>query len=145
MKEIKFRAWDGKKMYYHFPPDKNDHAVYWTTIGPVGWNVSRISADGLHNKNEIIFGSTRDNSDLMQFIGLNDINNNQIFEGDIIKYWVSRYPENKSIGYVDYNDHCAAFQVRYKNIEDHYVSDFIHKFHFFEVIGNIYQHKHLLS
>lgn len=79
----------------------------------------------------------------LQFTGLTDVNGREIYEGDIVRqYSRSGYEHiivNVGIGVLEYS--CGAFVIR--NINDG-------RTHFLfyseqEVLGNIYQHKHLLK
>lgn len=67
----------------------------------------------------------------------------EIYEGDIVECWTSRFPDHKVRGVVVYNEDAQAFQVCYRSIGG-YANDFMHRWHFFEVIGNIHQNKNLL-
>jgi len=76
MREIKFRAWNGKKMYD------------WE------WN-SKDICQQLSGKYDYEFTS------IMQFTGLYDVNGKEIYEGDIIKH---RYFSKKGIADVRWSN-----------------------------------------
>lgn len=68
MREIKFRAWDGKKM--------------WPSVGFVDSDVGRA----FYAEEYMVGGGERiwDVKHLMQFTGLKDKNGKEIYEGDVI-------------------------------------------------------------
>lgn len=68
MREIKFRAWDGKRMYY----DPND---FYLRMDGSCFDVFEGEMD------EPICGQPI----LMQYTGLKDKNGKEIYEGDIVK------------------------------------------------------------
>lgn len=87
------------------------------------------------------FGETNfmsfDEIELMQFIGLKDMNGQEIFEGDV----VHAYSEGASlIGVIEYFDN--AYCIKSKN--GIYNSLWTNA-EYFEVIGNIYENKELLK
>lgn len=91
----------------------------------------------------------------MQFTGRTDITPSwedeirpgakELYEGDIVRGWVSRYPYSKTTGEIIYNEHAQAFQLKYRNAFNGHATEFLHRYHFFEVIGNIFEHRHLLE
>lgn len=126
MRQIRFRAWDAhnKEMINPYCELKeNNH--FW---GEDMTNTHYISPVAV-----------------MQFIGITDINGKEIFEGDIVKGWTSRYPDSKTSGWIEYNIHAQAFQLRYQNCFNGHSNEFTHRYHFFEVIGNIYESPELLK
>lgn len=129
MKEIKFRAWDEKtnEMYHSRP----SHTVWG------GGLCGRVVSD----TGSIEIPLTQ----MMQFTGLKDKNGKEIYEGDVIDAWVSRWPDRKPLGVVIWNEHCAAFQLQYEGAFGNNPSDFIHQWHFFEIKGNIYENPELLK
>ena len=68
MREIKFRAWDGKKM--------TQNGIH---ISLHGYQWNWVDGQSLH-------GSEINTYPLMQFTGLLDKNSVEIYEGDIVKY-----------------------------------------------------------
>lgn len=114
MREIKFRAWDKEKakMIKDFRFDEfNDVNDYF--------------AD-----NDFIF---------MQFTGLKDKNNKEIYEGDIVHFKTLRSKEY--IGEVKSYEDAASFFVVAK---EHYM-ECLDDVYDLEVLGNIYENKELLN
>ena len=138
-RELKFRVWNGAEM------------VYDVTIGKFGVFYVNPSNNGLDQKDSASLTpfTTKydDKTHVMQATGLTDQYGNEIYSFDIVRYGTPYHGEIKTvhIGFVHYNEHCAAFQIAYRNITNSFVSDFIHRFTVIEVIGNRYQNPELLK
>jgi len=82
------------------------------------------------------------NINLMQFTGLKDKNDVEIYEGDILLYESYKWLE------VEYHDDCGAFMFRYP-LSDGDGTNIMHAHNFrvghAEVIGNIYENPELLE
>lgn len=159
MREIKFRVWDkdrGELVYLTNLELLNTGGFWNREVGEdfeaynlvLSGEVGRTSQKGhgivepyFHNDfNEPVSGFQ-----LMQYIGLKDVNGIEIYEGDIIKD-----TRNGSIGFYDYSESHTAFAVRVK--DEDYTGDFIiidkldgwHNINV-EVIGNIHENFDLLE
>lgn len=118
MREIKFRAWNGKEMFY--PETENNSDTF-----NAGFNAGRV---------EIRDYTTGIEDNLcipMQFTGLHDKNGKEIYEGDVVKginlenfYWI------EPVTFID--------NGWFPFIEHRRMTDF-------EVIGNIYENPKLLN
>ncbi len=125
MREIKFRAWHkGKKI-----------------IGNV------LGIDILHK--EIFFSNENvdcyehvdfKNIELMQYTGLKDKNNKEIYEGDIVKLRA-----NHGIGVIKYYDEWGAFVVEYVKSKPLAVLGMNYYKEDIEILGNIYENSELLK
>ena len=125
MREIKFRAWDKEKKI----------------IGNV------LGIDILHK--EIFFSNENvdcyehtdfKDIELMQYTGLKDKNNKEIYEGDIVKLRT-----NHGIGVVKNYDEWGAFVVEYIKPRPLAVLGTNYYKEDIEVIGNIYENPELLG
>ena len=125
MREIKFRAWHKEKKI----------------IGEV------FGIDILHKE---IFFSNGDVDcygfsdfkyiELMQYTGLKDKNNKEIYEGDIVKLRA-----NHGIGVVKYYDEWGAFVIEYIKPRPLAVLGMNYYKEDIEVLGNIYENPELLG
>ncbi len=116
MREIKFRAWyeDGKRMIYGFPSFHNDHFYNDRGLG-IDFRVLK----------------------LMQYTGLQDKNDKEIYEGDILGGWLEH-------GVVVWLQAEARWgiDVEGERKEIHFWE--VNQDHL-EVIGNIYKNPDLLK
>lgn len=118
-REIKFRAW--------FKPEKRMH-----TVNTISFNEGWIDATKYNGDIE--------DFELMQFTGLNDINGNEVYEGDIIKN-----TDTGETSLVFWNTEKVQFCVRYDN--DHQDIYPLHRpiGNLYCVVGNMHEHPHLIS
>ena len=129
MREIKFRAWDGEKMY------KNALVGGYEETVPAVWQ----QGNGWVHLTQ---------SDLMQYTGLKDKNGVEIYEGDYIKEAESHILQvmftNLSwcVKWKDSGETiCEPISGAFNGDE---ISHKQMKFKYYEVIGNIHENKELL-
>ena len=133
MREIKFRAWlkEEKKMVNVETMDFTDKSIQY---------LKKNEFINAYLLRRMIF----DDIELMQYTGLKDKNNKEIYEGDIIKY---KFPYDKRIKHISpvkFLETEASFGIkdRYGNEIPLYT---VSSNNYFEVIGNIYENKNLLE
>ena len=78
--------------------------------------------------------------ELLQYIGMKDKNNNEIYEGDILKL-----RDNHGIQLVKYYDEWGAFVVEYVKSKPLVVLGMSYYKEDIEVIGNIYENPELIK
>lgn len=133
MREIKFRAWDKKKeMWTNYK--SYDGILYFMDKNTGVWF-------GKYNKRYKDF-------DLMQYIGMKDMNNVEIYEGDIVKLYKEK-GNFKDTGVVKFDKSRASFVLETQDDDYGYFSYNISYYNYnkvyYKVIGNIYENKELLE
>lgn len=130
MREIKFRAWDGKSREIFYPADSNkpfgENDEYWG----YDWGIFNSSMERLRSSGAI----------LMQYTGLKDRNGREIYEGDIcrvpargvMKPWICE------VKYLEVNgsDDMGTNMIGFPRLDEYGLP---------EIIGNIYEHSYLLD
>lgn len=128
MREIKFRAWDKTESewidikYLRF--EFNDF-----------WYLQE--QDEYENEIDPPYFSGDEDFELMQYTGLKDKNGVDIYEGDVVEYAGKRY----LVEWEDYMFNLKGFYEPYLDIPYSAFSEELE----FEVVGNAYEHPHLLE
>lgn len=130
MREIKFRCWDTGINFMYYDTDC--------------YNIYNENYNGLHSGYEDKYGTWHQNK-LMQYTGLKDKNEKEIYEGDIVTYdlgFDDEKPENYKI--IFDNKECAylMFSLNDKSRLRHFTYSAKNDC---EVIGNIYENSELLN
>lgn len=129
MREIKFRAWHKEKK----------EIIDVEEIDFINEVINYIDNDYLNNRQEII-GVYFEDIELMQYTGLKDKNEKEIYEEDIVKLRA-----NHGIGVVKYYDEWGAFVVEYIKLKKIAVLGMNYCEEDVEVIGNIYENPELIK
>lgn len=148
-REIKFRAWDGKKMREVARIDFNNNLFDLmlktpTESAPDHWCLRKLS-----------------DTPLMQFTGLHDKNGKEIYEGDVVRGHraACKYLKQKDwLGIIEYSKVRCGFVVRVKHLDgidtfdnivscdsDYQVDVKTLTDYQYEIIGNIYQNPELCT
>lgn len=143
-REIKFRVWNGAKM------------ITDVTVGKFGsFYVNPMNkGNGLDENDSACLTpfNTKypDDTPVMQFIGMEDCNGKEIYEGDILE-WTAKFadtdiPTPPKRGQVKYNHQGCVWHINYENKGKHYYKEFsatlgsdTYRMDTVEVVGNIYE------
>lgn len=155
MREIKFRAWDGQRMFYGILP------WAWDSVIKTGfWYCSQSRDNNDVAKFEVDVQMSKKDFIIMQYTGLKDKNGKEIYEGDIICHvnYIDKpkYIIRFGIGYIDasdFEDYSIKINGFYlesiKKKKDEYGYGYppsiMNIYDYSEVIGNIYENPELLE
>jgi uncharacterized phage protein (TIGR01671 family) len=132
MREIKFRAWDKDNFkMLTYEDDGNDVGFFIDSLNKT------ISVIGLEDERR-----TDISVELMQYTGLKDKNDKEIYEGDIIALPNDK-PFKDFICIVQFNDGCFDIVNKERGFRD-YLKCWVCN-NVAEVIGNIYENPELLK
>ena len=126
MREIKFRAWIKELNEIR----EVEYINFWKKM---------ISFPNKFCK-EYYLNADFDEIELMQYTGLKDKNNKEIYEGDIVKLRA-----NHGIGVIKYYDEWGAFVVEYIKPRPLAVLGINYYKENIEILGNIYENPELLG
>lgn len=143
MREIKFRAWDEELecMYSGDEIEVREELNSWLSYGELAIYRTNVEGDYAQLKP-------------LQFTGLHDKNGVEIYEGDILTSWIYPFQDHGDYNYhgvVEWIDELASFYMTKRVANKHIggisdgISEPIENIDSFEVIGNTYQHPHLLE
>ena len=138
MREIKFRVWDGKKMWMPETLTNDESQTNLTFFNPlrgIKWGLydSRLEnrvASGEHHQ-------------LMQYTGYKDKNGKEICEADILQCFVDGL-EILALETVEFKNGCFILRHRETTIFE-WETMFEDREHSFEIIGNIYDNPKLIK
>jgi len=141
MRTIKFRAWDKKRKQMI-----DDSYGDWISFDGKAYTEASKSYDTPNTEIELA-----DDCILMQFTGLLDCNGLEIFEGDIVKnpvisdLWVVEFDEEEAGFFVKLIPNSGWISHGKDEKYPAYSDRASIAAETFEIIGNIYEHKHLLK
>lgn len=119
MREIKFRMWDKELQSFDMNKDINIYTDFPEGIKHITYFVGAVAMSGVC---------------IEQFTGLKDKNGKEIYEGDIIDFWLSN-----GYGVVEFKN--CQWVSTMKDKDDTILTNFSD----IEVIGNIHENKELLQ
>jgi uncharacterized phage protein (TIGR01671 family) len=138
MRELKFRAWNKENSEMLYDVNVSWNGKVFREVATKSKNSVVVNKDG--HKSEYYEDWDRFvtfNYPVMQFVGLQDKNGQDIYEGDIINLLPNNY-----LCVVEYNDNEARFSLKNKN---GYQGQYTIIASACEVVGNIYENKNLLG
>jgi uncharacterized phage protein (TIGR01671 family) len=134
MRKIKFRAWDGERMF------RNIQEAYDT-----------LEEDSNNNVSCFYDYLTDDDYSVMQSTGLKDKNGKEIYEGDIVQVSYRGGEHLKAVGWVEYLKPSFIVRTKQDTKKPYFLCLYAHNYSPLfnwaesEVIGNIYENPDLLQ
>jgi uncharacterized phage protein (TIGR01671 family) len=155
MREFKFKVWDTK--YKEFSNWTNRDPFFDMSKGALFFWERQRREDGTY-AGDIVLEDTGNRFVILQYTGLKDKNDEEVYEGDIVKYARTRIERvetsnkvftsnlielGEDIGEIVWYpfEFCVSFD--YKRYDD--IERLVNAPHRFEVIGNIFENSDLLK
>lgn len=135
MRSIKFRAWDKEESKFI-----NIKSFGFLEDGEV-WYVQAI--DESERELDPPYFTGEDDLVIIQNTGLHDKNGKEIYEQDILE--VESFEGSKSVVRVVFEDGCFCHIGHLGDLRTYPLRDFLFNGSKVQVIGNIFQHPHLLE
>lgn len=145
MRKLKFRCWDKKESKWLFGYEYPNLGGF-TLFGEVVL-MGELNSISLDRLNDI---------ETMQYIGLQDVNGKDIYEGDILQ-WTSKFKDtdittpNKR-GQVKYNLQGCVYHINYEMQGKHYFKELsatfggdVYVMETVEIVGNVFETPELLN
>ena len=134
MREIKFRAWikEGRQL--------NEDVFSIHGDGSVSV-ISEYTIDGEHRERELV-SYPANAIEIMQFTGIKDKNSKEIYEGDVVKWIITRGIIEGGTSKVVYCPETMCFALQDKGVMSVWGMDEVIEL---EIIGNIYENPELLN
>lgn len=149
MKDIKFRAWDKNANKMIYSKDVYPKSVYKFEFESfsnfkfvLSKMVNRINVKDKEGDDLYIDYYTPVNADIMQYIGLKDSNNIEIYEGDIVK--IEDYFGEDIVGRIIYDKITAGYVLKKGSEKNYFQMSLDLESYVFYVLGNIYENTELL-
>lgn len=144
MRDIKFRAWDKKKKEIF-----QVHQIEWNYVDNSIKNIEGYTGDSGGWRN--VYGggnmkyASEDRFVLMQYTGFKDENGNEIYDGDVLKYFFKGERLSGNVSFENGLILVTVLQISndaYTLLQDIILDD---DFYLTTVVGNIYENPELLE
>lgn len=135
MREIKFRIFDNSEKKFLIKNEKVSRGIFKDKVSEiVDFENNSVQINNPEDERYIF----------LQYTGMKDINDKEIYEGDIVKVPHFSHDERIKInGVVKYVDNRAEFVIDLEDIEETFYC--CNQSERFEVVGNIYENPELLE
>jgi len=117
----------------------------WNVITKTMIDLKKMTPLALNMDTDGLFIPFSDGLPLMQFTGLKDSKKIDIYEGDIVRYYVEEmFFKGEVVGWIEFDDSNGCFRVVHDSTSMGFCAIDI-SFSQIEIIGNIYENPELLT
>ena len=143
MRSIKFKAWDKKSKKMRIIDSIAFHGLGHFDIPTLDIKLINLWGYDIIEDKYFIIRRDPEQVKLLQFTGLYDKNGKEIYEQDILE--VESFEGSKSVVRVVFDDGCFCHIGHLGDLRTYPLRDFLFNGSRTQVIGNIYEHPHLLE